>query len=122
MKSLYLFLLLSNIVPLQVNSQTINGVNLYDLKTDYLKFNVDVSLFTNKLTVYLDYGQSQDSWSRKSQKIMGSTGTELQFNSIIDVLNFFSSNSFEFLFKDSFVIDNQLNTAYFLKRKLNNKN
>ncbi len=97
-------------------SQTVNGINISELPTEYLQFTLTSSLFSSKLNILLDYGQENE-FSNKIKKILDSKGKEFQFNSLVDILNFMNKNTFEFLSKNTIVIENKSYDEYFLKKK-----
>ncbi len=97
-------------------SQTVNGINISELPTEYIQFTIDSNLFSNKYNVLLDYGQEQEFFN-KNKKISDFKGKEIEFNSEVDILNFMSKNNFEFLSKNTIVIENKSHDEYFLKKK-----
>lgn len=97
-------------------SQTVNGINISNLPTEYMQFTLRSSFFSTKYSVILDYGQENE-FSNKNKKILDNIGKEIEFNSIIDILNFMNKNTFEFLSKNTIVIENKTYDEYYLKKK-----
>ena len=80
-------------------SQTVNDVPIKDINVDYVQIIGTGRGLSTKLTVRLDFGQDTKSFSLKNGlKIKDERGIAVKFNSMIDALNFMSSNGYEFQF------------------------
>jgi hypothetical protein len=83
---------------------------------DYCLIVGTANLLQTKVTIEVDFGQKKTMWYR--QRYMDeSTGKPKVFNSMIDAINFFSQNGWEFV--DAYAITMQYNNVYhyLLKRK-----
>lgn len=80
------------------HSQTVNGVAISDIDSDYLEL-VGRVRGTTKVSVEVDFGQGKK-WSSNlttTNVIKDENGKVIVFNSIIDALNFFSFFRYEFV-------------------------
>lgn len=77
-------------------SQTVNGVNVKDLGVEYLEITGGGSVFRGtKIYLLVDYGQRTEILGTRETVILDSTGKKIEFNGIIDGLNFMSNNGYE---------------------------
>ena len=73
----------------------------------------------NKCTIEIDFGQLNKLWSADDTKLIGEDGKQLEFNSMIDALNFMYKNNYEFVTAYVLTMGNQNVYHYLLKRKNN---
>lgn len=90
---IYLLLLIG---PLK--AQTINGIPLDSLNTKFCQIVGTGKLFSNDLTIQLDFGQKNRYWSVKDTKVLDKDGKSVVLHSMIDALNFMESFGYEFNF------------------------
>jgi hypothetical protein len=95
---------------------TINGELLKDLKTEYIQIMGYSKMFSTKLNIQLDYGQWNDAFDNNDMKLLDGKGKTMTFNSMIDALNFFSLNGFEFVQAYAFSTGGS-NVYHYLLRK-----
>ena len=98
-------------------SQTVNGVPIKDIDVDYMQIVGTSRFMSNKVTIEIDFGQQNKYWSAKDTKVKDENGKLMKFNSIIDALNFFSKNGYEFVTAYAFAVDNQNVYHYLMKKK-----
>ncbi|HLO43950.1 MAG TPA: hypothetical protein VK175_06420 [Leadbetterella sp.] len=83
-----------------VNAQSVNGVALKDIDTPYLLIMGVGKILQPKVTIDVDFGQKVSSKFFKDKeevKILDEAGKLVEFNSMIDALNFFTKFGYEFV-------------------------
>jgi hypothetical protein len=98
-------------------SQTVNGVPIKDIDAEYVQIMGTPVLLKNKLRILIDFGQYSKSLSTKEQVIIDSDGKRMQFNSMIEALNFMNANGYEFLQAYGVSINNNETEHYYLLRR-----
>lgn len=75
-------------------SQSVNGIPLKELNehAQYIRVSERTITLSRKVNIYIDYGQP---YKIKNTRVMDKDGTEMQFNSMIEVLNFMSTLGYE---------------------------
>ncbi len=99
-----------------VAAQTVNGVPLKDLKTEYIQIVGTSKLLSNKLTIEIDFGQENKLFKTSDTQLINADGSRVLLNSMVDALNFMHSNGYEFITAYTITIGNQ-NVYHFLMRK-----
>lgn len=97
-------------------AQTINDVPLKDVDVEYIEIVGTAKLFSTKLNIRLDFGQANKFWTDKEYQLKDADGKKIDFNSMIDALNFMSKNGYE-LIMPYVVTDNSQNIYHYLLRK-----
>lgn len=97
MKTLLLLLLITGCFHHSANSQTVDGIPIKDINSEYIQIYEYPILLTRKLQVLIDFGQSRRALSTAEQVIRDSSGKKMEFNSIIEALNFMDENGYEFV-------------------------
>ena len=114
----YLYILLTTILISSTGfSQTVNDVPLKDINAEYVQIKGVPVLLKNKLRILIDFGQFSRSLSTKDQVIVDSEGRKMQFNSMIEALNFMSANGYEFVQAYGVSVTNNEIEHYYLLRK-----
>jgi hypothetical protein len=110
---LFVLCLFSNL-----SAQTVNDIPLKDIDVEYIQVIGTSKLLSTKAVVQIDFGQSTKLFNRATDtRIRDENGNFVEFNSVIDALNFMSANGYDFVDAYSTVI-NQQNTIYhYLLRK-----
>ena len=99
-------------------SQTVNDIPVAQIDVEYIQIVGTSRLFSNKVTVEIDFGQQSKFFSSgKETQIKDATGKLLKFNSMIDALNFMSSNGYTFVQAYVMVIESQNVYHYLMKKK-----
>ena len=116
MKKLLLTLIIT-ISALAAKSQTVNGISLDKIDATYIDIVEYRKFVSNKVNILLDYGQRSHILYNEEQFVKDENGKDMEFNSIIDALNFLSTYGFEYI--DSYVtVSKESSTCHFLlKRK-----
>jgi hypothetical protein len=114
-------LLLSAVIlvcSLTIKAQTVNDIPLKDIDVEYVRIVGTSKLLTTKLTIEIDFGQRTKFFSSGKETIVKDIdGKAMDFNSMIDALNFMSSNGFEFVTAYALTIGNQNVYHYLLRNK-----
>lgn len=106
------------IATLAVEAQTINDVPLKNINVEYVQIVGTAKLFSLKLTIQIDFGQNVSFWSGQDEmNLKDETGKKIEFNSMIDALNFMSSNGYEFVNAYAITVQNQNVYHYLLRKK-----
>lgn len=100
-----------------VFSQTVNDVPLKDIDVDYVQIVGAGKMFSTKLNIQLDFGQKDSMWSSKEHNLKDKDGNKLEFNSMIDALNFMSENGYQFETAYTVTMDGR-STYHFLLKKI----
>lgn len=94
-----------------VYSQSVNGKPLTEIDTDYIMIVGTKKLLSSKVTVDIDFGQKTSFIELgKNTQIKDENGKPVEFNSMIDALNFFAKIGFEFV--DAYVITTEGQNVY----------
>lgn len=117
MKKNFSILLVSLLISSFCISQTVNDVPLKDINAEYVQIKGVPVLLKNKLRILIDFGQFSRSLSTKDQVIVDAEGRRMQFNSMIEALNFMSANGYEFVQAYGVSINNNEIEHYYLLRK-----
>lgn len=106
------------LVSIAFYGQTINGTPLKDLDVEYLQIVGTSKMMSSKLTIAIDIGQKTKFFSSNKDEtlLQDKNGEGLIFNSMIDALNFMSSNGYDFVTANIITIGNQ-NVYHYLMRK-----
>lgn len=114
-------LLLSAIIlvnSLTIKAQTVNDIPLTDIDVEYVQIVGTSKLLSTKLTIQIDFGQRTKLLSSGKETIVkDADGKALDFNSMIDALNFMSKNGYEFVTAYAIAIGNQNVYHYLLRSK-----
>jgi hypothetical protein len=120
MKKIFLFITLF-ICAISLKAQTVNDLPIKDIDVEYVQIVGTSKLFSTKLTIQIDFGQRTKYFSLGKETIVkDEEGKALDFNSMIDALNFMSKNGFEFVNAYAITMGNQ-NVYHYLLRNLKNK-
>lgn len=100
-------------------AQTVNGTAIADIDTEFLEIIATSKMFSKKITITVDFGQKTKFFSAniKETVIKDSDGKPLKFNSVVDALNFFSRNGYEFINAFPITTQNQKVYHYLMKKK-----
>ena len=120
MKKIILFITLF-ICAISSKAQTVNDLPIKDIDVEYVQIVGTSKLFSTKLIIQIDFGQRTKFFSSGKETIVkNEEGEALDFNSMIDALNFMSKNGFEFVNAYAITMGNQ-NVYHYLLRNLKNK-
>ena len=99
------------------NAQSVNGVNLSDIDSEYVQIVGTSKYMSNKMLVSLDFGQENKAFSASNQLIKDAEGKALVLNSMIDALNFMDGVGYEFVNAYVITVSGQNVYHYILRRK-----
>ncbi len=117
MKKLLLFVIIF-VCNLTIKAQTVNDIPLKDIDVEYVRIVGTSKLLTTKLTIELDFGQRTKFFSSGKETIVkDEDGKAIDFNSMVDALNFMSKNGFEFVTAYAISVGNQNVYHYLLRNK-----
>lgn len=114
MKKFIFFILVA--FALNGYSQTINGTPLKDIDVEYLEIVGTSKLFSNKVTIQIDFGQENKYWKSNDNQVLDESGKPFVMNSMIDALNFLAKNGYSFEQAYVITIGNQ-NVYHYLMKK-----
>ena len=110
MKNLFITVILFTTV-FALKAQTINDIPVKDLDVNYIEIMGQRGLFSTKVEVRIDYGQRTKLFTKnKEVYIYDENNKRVKFNSMMDALNFFSENGFEYV--NSYVITHGNQNVY----------
>ena len=92
MKKLTLIICLSLFIVSAAMSQTVNGIPLKELNAKYIRVSEKEVMLTNKISIDIDYGQPL---TIRRTRVLDKDGKDMQFNSMIAVLNFMDEIGYE---------------------------
>lgn len=117
MKSLLLVCLLSTTLFFNVKSQSVNGVPLKDIESEYIEIVGTRKLMGNQVTIEINFGQQDKIFKTKDTQLLDEEGKLLRLNSMIDALNFLSSHGYEFVDAYAIGAGGQYIYHYIMKRE-----
>ncbi|MBL7830145.1 MAG: hypothetical protein JNK41_03895, partial [Saprospiraceae bacterium] len=101
-----------------LHAQSINDIPLAEINVEYIQIVGTSKLFSNKLTIQIDFGQENKFWTGQGDnRIKDVNGKVINFNTMIDALNFLSENGYEFINAYAIATPNQNVYHYILKRQ-----
>jgi len=108
------------ISSLTIKAQIVNDVPLIDIYVEYVQIVGTSKLLSTKLTIQIDFGQRTKFFSSGKETIVKDVdGKAVDFNSMIDALNFMSKNGYEFVNAYAITVGNQNVYHYLLRNKKN---
>lgn len=103
---------------LSMKAQTVNGILIKDIDSDYMQIVGTAKFMSTKLSILLDFGQNTKLFSGGKETIVkDENGKNMEFNSMVDALNFFSKHGYEFASAYVVTVGNQNVYHYLLKKK-----
>jgi|LakMenEpi03Aug12_release.lakeMendotaPanAssembly.Ray.scaffolds.fasta_scaffold1330191_2 hypothetical protein len=95
----------------------VNNVDITNLNVQYIQL-VGASriLNINEVVINVDYGQDLK-WNSPVQTIKGPDGKNMSFESMIDALNYFDANGYDFVSRETVTVGQQNVYHYLLKRR-----
>ena len=96
--------------------QSVNGVELKDLTAEYLQIVGRGKMFSNKVSITLDYGQ-EIKLSGKEGVVKRFDGKLYILNSMVDALNLLESYGYEYLDSNFYTVGNSQVVHFMLKKK-----
>lgn len=116
-KKVLLFLVL--MLSCFAHAQTVNDIPLKELDVEYILIVGEGKMFSDKVSVKIDFGQNTKFFSSKDEMfIRDKEGERVKFNSMVDALNYLSGHGFQFVQAYAITLGNQ-NVYHYLMRKEN---
>ena len=101
-----------------LKAQTVNDIPIKDIDVEYVQIVGTSKFLSTKLNIQIDFGQRTKFFSSGRETIVKDVdGKSLDFNSMIDALNFMSKNGFDFVNAYAITISNQNVYHYLLRNK-----
>lgn len=116
MKNVTTFLFLVCFV-FNLQAQTVNGVPLKDIKSEYVQIKGTSKLLSSKINIELDFGQHNKYFKVKDTQLMDENDKLITLNSMVDALNFMTKYGYEFVQAYAFSVGNQNVYHYLLRKK-----
>ena len=116
MRTLFIFFL-AVVFSYQVQAQSVNDVPIKDIDVEYIQIVGTSKLMSNKVTIQIDFGQETKFMSSTTNVVKDKKGKRKTFNSMIDALNFMSSNGYDFVTAYAVTIQSQNVYHYLLKKR-----
>tara|TARA_B110000003_G_C16322112_1_gene407261 strand:+ start:110 stop:463 length:354 start_codon:yes stop_codon:yes gene_type:complete len=93
-------------------SQSINGVSFSEIETPFIEIVGTAKFLSSKITISIDFGQSTKLFgsSKKQFSILDKDNKKVQFNSMIDALNFMTENGYKF--EQAYVVTSGNSSTY----------
>jgi hypothetical protein len=115
MKKFFITALL--LASLTFQAQTVNDIPLKDINVEYIEIVGYSKFMSTKLKVALDFGQHTKMFSSGKETLLkDADGKVVEFNSMIDALNFMSENGYDFTTAYT-VTDGDENIYHYILRK-----
>lgn len=100
------------------HSQTVNDVPLNEIDVEYIQIVGTSKFLSSKVIVQIDFGQRTKLFSTgKATVLKDDQGKTLDFNSMVDALNFLADHGFEFINAYAYALNNQSVYHYLMKKK-----
>lgn len=101
-----------------LHSQTVNDIPLSDIDVEYVQIVGTSKILSTKVFIEIDFGQRTKFFSSGKETIIkDSLGKAVDFNSMIDALNFMSENGYDFVNAYAITVGNQNVYHYLLRKK-----
>jgi|SRR3989337_1155446 len=117
MRQIILILLVHFAILNTTRAQSIDDVPLKEINAQYVQLRAEVIPFKNKISVNIDYGQSNAMVNIKSNLLKDESGKPMAFNSMIDALNFFMNHNYDLFEVYTLSTDVSSTPHYILRRK-----
>jgi len=111
-----LLLIIGTTFSLSAFAQRVNETPIKDIDVEYVQIVGTSKLMSSQLTIQLDFGQRNKYFDFKDTQVYDKDGSRLDFNSMVDALNFMSENGYDFVSAYTITMGNQ-NVYHYLLRK-----
>lgn len=110
---LYTFLMVLVFDVCSLRAQTVDGVHLDSIPSEYvlLQFS-QAGVFNSRVVMDVQFGQLDKVFSAKDSRFLGRDGKVVRFNSVIDGVNYFADAGFEFVQAYAFAIGSPPRPVY----------
>ena len=117
MKRTLCILFLTAVSFLPSMAQTVNGVPLKEIDVEHIQIVGVSKMMSSKVTIHIDFGQRNKAFNNKDTEIRDENDKAVEFNSMIDALNFMSANGYEFVQAYAFALGQGPNVYHFLMKR-----
>lgn len=101
-----------------LTAQTVNDVPIKDIDVEYVQIVGTQKVIGNKVIIQIDFGQETKYFKQWNQTMLkDEEGKQVNFNSMIDALNFMSANGYDFKDAYTITIGNQNVYHYLLQKR-----
>lgn len=100
-----------------MQSQTVDNVLLSEINVAYIEFTEIGKIFSPKVRIQVDFGQDRSRGRINESQITDSNGRVIEFNSLVDALNFFDQLGYKFLEGNRSHFERVNVNQYLLRRK-----
>lgn len=100
-----------------MNGQTVNDVPLSEIDVEFIQIVGTKKLFSPRVNIDIEFGQMNKLFSANDTRIKDEEGNNLDFNSMIDALNFMSGHGYDYLDAYAISMGNNTNVYHFIMRK-----
>ncbi|HRP33196.1 MAG TPA: hypothetical protein PKV73_14960 [Agriterribacter sp.] len=115
-RKILLILIITAISTSGVNAQTVNDIPIKDIDVEYIQIIGTSKPFSKGVSIQIDFGQKTKFFSTGKETVLkDKDGKIMDFNSMIDALNFMAQNGFEFVNAFAIAVSNQNVYHYLLK-------
>ena len=103
-----------------VTAQTVNDIPIADIDSPYIELLGTTKFMSSKINISVQFGQASRLFANNDRVIRDAEGKSVEFNSMIDALNFFDGLGYEFVQAYVVTIGNQNVYHYLMKREESN--
>ena len=107
MKKLFLIAAITFIGLQESYSQTINDIPFSKIDVEYVQIMGVNKFMSSKLSITLDFGQHTKLFGINDVWVKDENGDKIEFNSMVDALNFMGKNGYDFVTAYTVTIGNQ---------------
>lgn len=97
--------------------QTLNNIPIKDLDAQYIEIMGVRKGFTKKINVFVDYGQHVKLFENNKKLFVYEGDKKLEFNSMMDALNFFEKHGYEYVNSYAYSVGNSNVYHHLLKKR-----
>ena len=117
MKKTLLVVMMSFTALIAKSQILVNNVDITQLNVKYIQLVGTTKLLNiNEVVINVDYGQDIK-WNSPRQTIKGPDGKDMAFESMIDALNYFDNNGYDFVSRETVTVGQQNVYHYILRRR-----
>lgn len=98
-------------------AQTVNGVPIKEIDVEHIQIVGVTKMMSTKVTIHIDFGQRNKIFNNRDTEIRDENDKAVEFNSMIDALNFMTANGYEFVQAYAFSVASGPNVYHYLMRK-----
>ncbi|MBN8789756.1 MAG: hypothetical protein J0I84_21965 [Terrimonas sp.] len=117
---IHYLLVVSLLTAFSASAQTVNDIPIKDIDVEYIQIIGTSKPFSKGVSIQIDFGQKTKFFSTGKETVLkDKDGKIMDFNSMIDALNFMAKNGFEFVNAFAIAVSNQ-NVYHYLMKNIKN--